>query len=89
MNCKRRVLLSGTPIQNDLLEYFSLVHFVNEGMLGSVSEFRRKFENPILKSRDSFASDKMKEKGEEMLKELLGLVNRLVYRLTGLIYRNM
>ena len=58
-------------------------------MLGSVSEFRRKFENPILKSRDSFASDKMKEKGEEMLKELLGLVNRLVYGQTGMIYRNM
>ena len=34
MNAKRRVLLSGTPIQNDLLEYFSLVHFVNEGILG-------------------------------------------------------
>ena len=30
LNCRRRVLLSGTPIQNDLLEYFSLVHFVNE-----------------------------------------------------------
>lgn len=35
LQCKRRVLLSGTPIQNDLLEYFSLVHFVNAGYLGS------------------------------------------------------
>lgn len=35
LNCKRRVLLSGTPIQNDLLEYFSLLHFVNQGILGT------------------------------------------------------
>lgn len=35
LRCQRRVLLSGTPIQNDLLEYFSLVHFVNQGILGT------------------------------------------------------
>ena len=34
LQCRRRVLLSGTPIQNDLLEYFSLIHFVNKGILG-------------------------------------------------------
>ena len=34
LNTSRRVLISGTPIQNDLLEYFSLVHFVNSGILG-------------------------------------------------------
>jgi len=35
LNAKRRVLLSGTPIQNDLLEYYSLVQFVNQGILGT------------------------------------------------------
>lgn len=35
LKTKRRVLLSGTPIQNDLTEYYSLLHFVNPGMLGS------------------------------------------------------
>lgn len=43
LKTKRRVLLSGTPIQNDLTEYYSLLHFVNPGMLGStnVSIFKR------------------------------------------------
>lgn len=49
LRAKRRILLSGTPIQNDLLEYFSLIHFVNEGLLGSAQEFKRKYENYILK----------------------------------------
>ena len=40
LNAKRRILLSGTPIQNDLLEYFSLVHFVNRGILGNTVKFR-------------------------------------------------
>ena len=34
LQTQRRILLSGTPIQNDLLEYFSLLHFVNTGILG-------------------------------------------------------
>lgn len=72
----RRVLLSGTPIQNDLLEYFSLVHFVNAGILGTAQEFRKKFENPILRSRDSEASDKDHQIGKEKLEELTGIVNR-------------
>jgi SNF2 family DNA or RNA helicase len=53
LKSKRRVLLSGTPIQNDLLEYFSLVHFVNEGILGTAAAFRKHFENPILRGRDA------------------------------------
>lgn len=72
----RRILLSGTPIQNDLLEYFSLLHFVNTGILGTTSEFKRKFEGPILRGRDAFASDKETALGQERLAELAALVNR-------------
>ena len=76
LKCKRRVLLSGTPIQNDLLEYFSLIHFVNEGILGSSHEFRRRFENPILRGRDADASDEDHKKGVEKLEEMATIVNR-------------
>lgn len=82
LKCKRRVLLSGTPIQNDLLEYFSLIHFVNEGILGSSSEFRRRFENPILRGRDADASDQDHKKGVEKLEEMAAIVNKCIIRRT-------
>uniref|UniRef100_A0A5K4EYX4 DNA repair and recombination protein RAD54-like n=1 Tax=Schistosoma mansoni TaxID=6183 RepID=A0A5K4EYX4_SCHMA len=82
LKCPRRVLLSGTPIQNDLLEYFSLVHFVNMGLLGTASEFRRHYEIPILRGRDADATNEDQKKGEEILQELLGIVTRCIIRRT-------
>ncbi|XP_017293211.1 DNA repair and recombination protein RAD54-like [Kryptolebias marmoratus] len=83
MGGQRRVLISGTPIQNDLLEYFSLVHFVNAGILGTAQEFKKQFELPILKGRDADASDKERQTGEEKLKVLIGIVNRCLIRRTS------
>lgn len=83
LKCKRRVILSGTPIQNDLLEYFSLVHFVNEGILGTAQEFRKNFELPILKSRDSNALEKDHQIGQEKLKELSAAVEKCMIRRTS------
>uniref|UniRef100_A0A4W4EK43 DNA repair and recombination protein RAD54-like n=1 Tax=Electrophorus electricus TaxID=8005 RepID=A0A4W4EK43_ELEEL len=83
MKAARRVLISGTPIQNDLLEYFSLVHFVNTGILGTAQEFKRRFEFPILKGRDADASDRDRCAGEEKLKELISVVNRCLIRRTS------
>ncbi|KAF7995794.1 hypothetical protein HCN44_006901 [Aphidius gifuensis] len=83
LKAKRRVLLSGTPIQNDLLEYFSLVHFVNQGLLGTAQEFRKKFENPILRGQDAAASDKERSIAEERLAELVNVVNKCLIRRTS------
>ncbi|XP_062974568.1 DNA repair and recombination protein RAD54-like [Elgaria multicarinata webbii] len=83
LNTARRVLISGTPIQNDLLEYFSLVHFVNSGILGTAQEFKKHFEIPILKGRDADASEAGRHKGEERLKELISIVNRCLIRRTS------
>ena len=39
--------------------------FVNAGILGTAAEFRRRFENPILRGRDADASDADAAKGKE------------------------
>ncbi|XP_033082442.1 DNA repair and recombination protein RAD54-like isoform X4 [Trachypithecus francoisi] len=83
LNTSRRVLISGTPIQNDLLEYFSLVHFVNSGILGTAPEFKKHFELPILKGRDAAASEADRKLGEERLRELTSIVNRCLIRRTS------
>lgn len=83
INCERRVILSGTPIQNDLSEYFSLLSFANPGLLGSRNEFRKNFEIPILRGRDADATDKEKEKGDSKLADLSEIVSKFIIRRTN------
>jgi len=64
-------------------EYFSLINFANPGLLGTSQEFRRKYEIPILRGRDSESTDKEKELGEERLKELLEITNKFTIRRTS------
>ena len=83
LRCERRVILSGTPIQNDLSEYFSLLNFANPGYLGTRNDFRRNFENAILRGRDADATDKEREKGDQKLSELSQLVSKFIIRRTN------
>lgn len=83
LNVSRRVILTGTPIQNDLTEYFSLTSFANPGLLGSRLEFRKRFEIPILRGRDADASESDRQRGDECTSELLGVVNKFLIRRTN------
>ncbi|KAI8819837.1 P-loop containing nucleoside triphosphate hydrolase protein [Fimicolochytrium jonesii] len=83
LNAKRRVILSGTPIQNDLTEYFALISFAIPDVLGSGAEFRKKYELPILRGRDAEASEKDRNLSEERLKELLAIANQFIIRRTA------
>ncbi|WVZ73525.1 hypothetical protein U9M48_021822, partial [Paspalum notatum var. saurae] len=68
--CARRILLSGTPMQNDLEEFFSMVNFTNPGVLGDASYFRRYYEAPIICGREPTASAEEKKLGSERSAEL-------------------
>lgn len=83
LKVSRRVILSGTPVQNDLSEYFSLLDFANPKYLGTKLEFRKNFENIIVRGRDADATDAVKQKSEEKLKELGGKVAPFIIRRTN------
>ncbi|KAG2158222.1 DNA repair protein, SNF2 family [Suillus bovinus] len=83
LNVKRRVILTGTPVQNDLSEYFSLLNFANPNFLGSRDDFRKNFENAIIRGRDASASAEVQAQCEKKLKELGGLVTKFIIRRTN------
>ncbi|CAF2030469.1 unnamed protein product [Rotaria magnacalcarata] len=53
----RRIILTGTPMQNNLKEYFSMVNFCKPNFLGTEREFSHLFRQPIQvgQHRDSLA----------------------------------
>jgi hypothetical protein len=53
MKADRRVALTGTPIENNLSELWSIMEMLNPGLLGSESEFRNRFAAPIEKRGNS------------------------------------
>ncbi|OJD26618.1 hypothetical protein ACJ73_02000 [Blastomyces percursus] len=83
LNTSRRIILSGTPIQNDLTEFFAMVDFVNPGLLGTFKMFMKEFEGPIVKSRQPGALKKDVEKGEARSEELANLTSLFILRRTA------
>lgn len=79
----RKIILSGTPIQNDLSEFFEMVDFVNPGLLGTYKTFAKEFEVPIMKSRQPEATKKDVERGIARYEELSLLTQAFILRRTS------
>ncbi|RLN60208.1 hypothetical protein BBJ28_00003717 [Nothophytophthora sp. Chile5] len=78
--CRKRVLLSGTPMQNDLEEFFAMVDFTNPNILGSPSEFRKHYLGPILIGREPDSSDHEREVAQSCSAKLCEIVNQFILR---------
>ena len=77
---RKRILLSGTPMQNELGEFFNMVSFCNPGVLGSRSEFRKRYERPILRSREPDALASEVTEATRLQKELSTIVNEFILK---------
>ncbi|PNF40724.1 hypothetical protein B7P43_G00685 [Cryptotermes secundus] len=63
LTANHRLILSGTPIQNNVLELWSLFDFLMPGFLGTEKQFTARYSRPILASRDPKSSPKEQEAG--------------------------
>ncbi|XP_042320390.1 DNA repair and recombination protein RAD54B [Sceloporus undulatus] len=82
LSCERRIILTGTPVQNDLQEFYALIEYVNPGVLGSLSAYKKVFEEPIIRSREHSATKEEIELGERRAAELTRLTGLFILRRT-------
>ncbi|KAF9303525.1 DNA repair and recombination protein rad54b [Mortierella antarctica] len=83
LSTKKRIILSGTPLQNHLSEYYSMINFVNPGLFESYSSFKKVFEDPIVKSRQPDCTPADAALGLERSQELTRLTGRFILRRTA------
>ncbi|MDE0008198.1 MAG: DEAD/DEAH box helicase, partial [Gammaproteobacteria bacterium] len=55
-----RLITTGTPIQNNLMDLYSLFGFINPGLLGSLAHYRQNFALPIERDNDAEARNRLR-----------------------------
>jgi SNF2 family DNA or RNA helicase len=55
-----RIALTGTPVENNVGDLWSIMEFLNSGFLGTPAEFKRRFFVPIQTTRDPEAVGRLK-----------------------------
>ncbi len=67
LHSKNRLVLSGTPVQNNTFDLYAQMHFLNPGFLGGMNFFRNHYAIPIDKYRDENAIAELKKMTEPFI----------------------
>ena len=62
LKAEHKVAISGTPIENNLTEIYSLFRFLNPDMFGSLDDFSARYATPIQERHDEDASADLRRK---------------------------
>ncbi|XP_077921634.1 DNA excision repair protein ERCC-6-like [Halichoerus grypus] len=80
---RNRILLTGTPIQNNLQELWSLFDFACQGsLLGTLKTFKMEYENPITRAREKDATPGEKALGFKISENLMAIIKPYFLRRT-------
>ncbi|KAL5255931.1 hypothetical protein ACHWQZ_G011223 [Mnemiopsis leidyi] len=81
--CNHRLLISGTPIQNNLKELWALFDFVSRGkLLGTMTTFKMNYITPIERGREKDASKAEAKLGAKLAENLRKLIDPFFLRRT-------
>lgn len=56
-----RIAMSGTPVENRLSEFWSIMDFVNKGYLGNIGYFQQNFSKPIQDNGDKYVAEQFRK----------------------------
>lgn len=62
LKARHRLALSGTPVENNLTELYSLFHFLNPAMFGTLGDFNERYTYPIQRENDKEALESLRRK---------------------------
>lgn len=88
LQAEHRLALSGTPVENNLIELYSLFRFLNPAMFGTIDEFNKHYAYPIHENADKDVSLELRKKiypfilrrlKKHVLKELPPKIEQVLY----------
>ncbi|BHF77986.1 btaf1 RNA polymerase II, B-TFIID transcription factor-associated, 170kDa [Sparganum proliferum] len=80
LRARHRLLLTGTPVQNRVVELWSLFDFLMPGFLGTEASFASRFARPVASSRDPKATPEEQRAGQLALENLHRIVLPFILR---------